>query len=314
MRKGEAIMENTKKKGNDGAASVHAIQSAGDRLFDTINILILIVLCLIIVYPLYYVVLASITDPKVVHTGKLLLYPEAPYFKGYAEALAYPQLISGYTNTIWYTVLNAIVALCCTIPAAYSLSRRDLVGRRGIMFLFTFTMFFNGGIIPMFLTIKNLKIYNPAWALVLPAAVSVYNLIVCRSFFESTLPQELLEAAQIDGCNDFRFFFTMAIPLSKTIIAVMLLYYATAMWNTFFNALMFLQDESRMPLQVVLRNLVLSNQLSMSASGAEFAEKQKLVDQLKYVIITVSAVPLMIVYPFVQKYFASGVMLGAVKG
>ena len=314
MRKGEAIMENTKKKGNDGAASVHAIQSASDRLFDTINILILIVLCLIIVYPLYYVVLASITDPKVVHTGKLLLYPEAPYFKGYAEALAYPQLISGYTNTIWYTVLNAIVALCCTIPAAYSLSRRDLVGRRGIMFLFTFTMFFNGGIIPMFLTIKNLKIYNTAWALVLPAAVSVYNLIVCRSFFESTLPQELLEAAQIDGCNDFRFFFTMAIPLSKTIIAVMLLYYATAMWNTFFNALMFLQDESRMPLQVVLRNLVLSNQLSMSASGAEFAEKQKLVDQLKYVIITVSAVPLMIVYPFVQKYFASGVMLGAVKG
>ena len=307
-------MENTKKKGNDGAASVHAIQSAGDRLFDTINIIILIVLCLIVVYPLYYVVLASITDPAVVHTGKLLLYPEAPYFKGYAEALAYPQLISGYANTIWYTVLNAIVALCATIPAAYALSRKDLVGRRVVMFLFTFTMFFNGGIIPMFLTIKSLKIYNTAWALVLPAAVSVYNLIVCRSFFESSLPQELLEAAQIDGCNDFRFFFTMAIPLSKTIIAVMLLYYATAMWNTFFNALMFLQDESKMPLQVVLRNLVLSNQLSMSASGAEFAEKQKLVDQLKYVIITVSAVPLMIVYPFVQKYFASGVMLGAVKG
>ena len=307
-------MENTKKKGNEGAAAVHAIQSAGDRLFDTVNLAILIVLCAIVVYPLYYVVLASITDPAVVHTGKLLLYPEAPYFKGYAEALTYPQLLSGYAKTIWYTFLNAIVALATTVPAAYALSRRDLVGRRAVMFLFTFTMFFNGGIIPMFLTIKNLKIYNTAWALVLPAAVSVYNLIVCRSFFESSLPQELLEAAQIDGCNDFRFFFTMAIPLSKTIIAVMLLYYATSMWNTFFNALMFLQDESRMPLQVVLRNLVLSNQLSMSASGAEFAEKQKLVDQLKYVIITVSAVPLMIVYPFVQKYFASGVMLGAVKG
>ena len=307
-------MENEKKKGKQGAASVHAIESAGDRVFDMINILILIVVCLIIVYPMYYVVLASITDPKIVHTGKLLFYPEAPYFKGYAEALAYPQLISGYANTIWYTVLNAIVALATTIPAAYALSRKDLVGRRFIMFLFTFTMFFNGGIIPMFLTIKSLNLYNSAWALVLPAAVSVYNLIVCRSFFESSLPQELLEAAQIDGCNDFRFFFQMAIPLSKTIIAVMLLYYATAMWNTFFNALMFLQDDTKMPLQVVLRNLVLSNQLSMSASGAEFAEKQKLVDQLKYVIITVSAVPLMIVYPFVQKYFASGVMLGAVKG
>ena len=296
------------------AAILNVTPTKGDKAFDVINIIIMILLCVIIVYPLYYVVLASITDPKVVNTGKMLFWPEAPYFKGYQEALTYPQLISGYKNTIWYTFLNAIVALACTIPGAYALSRRDLPGRRPIMFLFTFTMFFNGGIIPMFLTIKSLGIYNTPWALVLPAAVSVYNLIVCRSFFESSLPQDLLEAAQIDGCTDFRFFFQFAIPLSKTIIAVMLLYYATAMWNTFFNALMFLQDDDRMPLQVVLRNLVLSNQLSASASGAEAAEKQKLVDQLKYVIITVSAVPLMIVYPFVQKYFASGVMLGAVKG
>ena len=307
-------MAKDKKKSNTPSAILNATPTKGDRVFDVINIIIMVILCVVIVYPLYYVVLASITDPKVVNTGKLLFYPEAPYFNGYAEALAYPQLIAGYKNTIIYTVLNGIVALACTIPGAYALSRRDLVGRRPIMFLFTFTMFFNGGIIPMFLTIKNLQIYNSPWALVLPAAVSVYNLIVCRSFFESTLPHDLLEAAQIDGCNDFRFFFQIAVPLSKTIIAVMLLYYATAMWNTFFNALMFLQDDDRMPLQVVLRNLVLSNQLSASASGAEAAEKQKLVDQLKYVIITVSAVPLMIIYPFVQKYFASGVMLGAVKG
>ena len=307
-------MANASKKGNTPGAILNAAPTKGDRVFDVINICIMIILCLIIVYPLYYVVLASITDPKVVNTGKLLFYPEAPYFNGYKEALTYPALISGYKNTIWYTLLNAVVALCCTIPGAYALSRRDLKGRRPIMFLFTFTMFFSGGIIPMFLTIKSLNIYNTAWALVLPAAVSVYNLIVCRSFFESTLPHDLLEAAQIDGCNDFRFFFQIAVPLSKTIIAVMLLYYATAMWNTFFNALMFMQDDTKMPLQVILRNLVLSNQLSASASGAEAAEKQKLVDQLKYVIITVSAVPLMIVYPFVQKYFASGVMLGAVKG
>ena len=302
------------KKGNNPAAILNAAPTKGDKAFDVLNMIIMIILCIIIVYPLYYVILASITDPKVVNTGKMLFYPEAPYFKGYQEALTYPSLLSGYKNTIWYTFLNAIVALACTIPGAYALSRKDLPGRRGLMFLFTFTMFFSGGIIPMFLTIKSLKIYNTAWALVLPAAVSVYNLIVCRSFFESTLPRDLLEAAQIDGCNDFRFFFQIAVPLSKTIIAVMLLYYATAMWNTFFNALMFMQDDDKMPLQVVLRNLVLSNQLSASASGAEAAEKQKLVDQLKYVIITVSAVPLMIVYPFVQKYFASGVMLGAVKG
>ena len=303
-----------KAKENRPSAILDVAPTKGDKAFDVVNAVIMVILCIIIVYPLYYVVLASITDPKVVNTGKLLFYPEAPYFKGYAEAFKYPQLISGYKNTIWYTFLNAVVSLCATIPGAYALSRRDLVGRRPIMFLFTFTMFFSGGIIPMFLTIKSLGIYNTAWALVLPAAVSVYNLIVCRSFFESTLPIDLLEAAHIDGCSDFRFFFQMAVPLSKTIIVVMLLYYATAMWNTFFNALMFMQDDDKMPLQVVLRNLVLSNQLSASSSGAEAAEKQKMVDQLKYVIITVSAIPLMIVYPFVQKYFASGVMLGAVKG
>ena len=301
-------------KRNSTPAVLNVTPTKGDKIFDVFNIIIMIILCVIIVYPLYYVILASITDPKVVNTGKLLFFPEAPYFKGYAEALTYPQLISGYKNTIWYTFLNAVVALACTIPGAYALSRRDLVGRRPIMFLFTFTMFFNGGIIPMFLTIKSLNIYNTAWALVLPAAVSVYNLIVCRSFFESTLPKDLLEAAQIDGANDFTFFFRIAVPLSKTIIAVMLLYYATAMWTTFFNALMFMQDDNKMPLQVVLRNLVLANQLSASSSGAEAAERQRMVDQLKYVIITVSAVPLMIVYPFVQKYFAAGVMLGAVKG
>ncbi len=273
-------MAKEKQKNTTAAASLNIKQTAGDKAFDILNIIIMIILCVIIVYPLYYVILASITDPRVVNTGKLLFYPEAPYFKGYSEAFKYPQLISGYKNTIWYTFLNAIVSLVCTVSGAYALSRKDLAGRRQIMFLFTFTMFFNGGIIPMFLTIKMLKIYNTAWALVLPAAVSVYNMIVCRSFFESSLPDDLLGAAQIDGCNDFRFFFQIALPLSKTIIAVMLLYYATAMWNTFFNALMFLQDEDRMPLQVVLRNLVLSNQLSASASGAEAAERQRLVDQL----------------------------------
>jgi putative aldouronate transport system permease protein len=166
----------------------------------------------------------------------------------------------------------------------------------------------------MYLTIRAVHIYNTMWAIVLPGAVSAFNLIVCRSFFESSVPIELLESSKLDGCSDFTFFFKIAMPISMTIIAVMALFYATALWNQFFNPLMFLQDDAKMPLQVVLRNLVLSNQLSASASGAEAAEKQKLVDQLKYVIITVSAVPLMIVYPFVQKYFASGVMLGAVKG
>ncbi len=289
-------------------------RTRGDMVFDALNAVIMVLISVIIIYPMWYVVIASVTDPKIVNTGKLLFYPEAVYLDGYSRALEFPSLTFGYLNTIKYTLMSVAVSLCTTIPAAYSLSRLDLPGRKAIMFLFTFTMFFSGGIIPMYLTIRSVGIYNSSWALVLPAAVSVYNLIVCRSFFDSTLPIELLEASKIDGCSDFGFFFRIALPISSTIIAVMALFYATSMWNTFFNALMFLQDDNKMPLQVVLRNLVLANQLSQGSSGAEFAERQRIIDQLKYVIITLSALPLMIAYPFLQKFFVAGVTIGAVKG
>ena len=266
--------------------------STGDKVFTVINTVIMILVCIAIVYPLYYVLLASVTDPVVVSSGKILLYPEAWYTNGYETTLKYQPLWTGY-----------------------ALSRYDMVGRKPIMFLFTFTMFFSGGMIPMYLTVQQLHIYNTTWAMVLPVAVSAYNLIVCRSFFESGIPVELLEAAKIDGCSDFGFFFKIAIPLSKTIIAVMCLFYATAMWNQFFNALMFLQDDSKMPLQVVLRNLVLMNQSNqMGSSASEMVTKQKLAEQLKYCVVVVSAFPLLCVYPFLQKYFAKGVTIGAVKG
>lgn len=286
-----------------------------DKIFTAVNILIMVLVCVCIVYPLYYVVLASITDPVIVSSGKLLLYPESLYTKGYETTLGYTPLWTGYLNTIKYTVVGTIISLICTIPAGYALSRKDLFGRKPLMFLFTFTMFFSGGIVPLFLTIKSLNIYNTIWAMVLPVAVSAYNLIVCRSFFESGIPDELLEAAQLDGCSDFGFFFRIAIPISSTIIAVMTLFYATAMWNQFFNALMFLQDEDMMPLQVILRNLVIMNQSNqMGSSAAEAVMKQKLADQLKYCVVVVSAFPLLCLYPFVQKYFAKGVTIGAVKG
>lgn len=304
MAKNNAVPTGTKVK-----------MGTGDKIFTAVNVIIMIFVCLIIVYPLYYVVLASITDPIIVSSGKLLLYPESMYLEGYKTTLSYKPLWVGYWNTIRYTVVGTIVSLICTIPAGYALSRKDLFGRKPIMFLFTFTMFFSGGIVPLFLTIKSLHIYNTIWAMVLPVAVSAYNLIVCRSFFESGVPDELLEAAQLDGCSDFGFFFRIAIPISSTIIAVMTLFYATAMWNQFFNALMFLQDEDMMPLQVVLRNLVLMNQSNqMGSSAAEAVMKQKLADQLKYCVVVVSAFPLLCVYPFVQKYFAKGVTIGAVKG
>ena len=259
--------------------------------------------------------LASITDPVIVNSGKLLFYPESPYFEGYARAFDYAPLWTGYGNTLKYTVVGTAVALLCTIPAGYALSRMDLPGRRVIMFLFTFTMFFSGGIIPLYLVIKSLHMYDTIWAIVLPVAVSAYNLIVCRSFFDTGIPTEMLEAARIDGCTDFKFFFRIVIPLSSTIIAVMCLFYATALWNMFFNPLMFLSGKENMPLQVVLRDLVLMNQAtSMTNNAEEIAMRQKLVEQLKYCIVVLAAAPLLIVYPFLQKYFAKGVMVGAVKG
>ena len=293
----------------------HMKISTGDRAFTIVNTIIMIIVCIIIVYPLYYVVLASFTDPVVVNSGKFLLYPEAPYLEGYKKTLSYRPIWTGYANTIKYTVVGTLISLVCTIPAGYALSRKDMAGHRILMFLFTFTMFFSGGIIPLYLTINQLNIYNTIWAMVLPVAVSAYNLIVCRSFFESGIPIELLEAAKLDGCSDFGFFFKIAIPLSKTIIAVMTLFYATAMWNQFFNALMFLGDENKMPLQVILRNLVLMNQAgNIGSSAAELVTKQKLAEQLKYCVVVVSSFPLLAIYPFLQKYFVQGVTIGAVKG
>ena len=297
------------------AVSTRMKMSTGERVFGIVNAIIMITICLIIIYPIYYVVIASMTDPVIVNSGKPLLFVEKLYLKGYETTLKYKPLWTAYGNTILYTVVGSITSLIATVPAGYALSRKDLPGRRGLIFVFTFTMFFSGGIIPLYLTIKSLGIYNSIWAMVLPVAVSAYNLIVCRSFFEAGIPGELLEAAKVGGCSDFRFFFEIAIPISTTIIAVMCLFYATAMWNQFFNALMYLKDDDKMPLQVVLRNLVLMNQANqMGSSGDAMITKQKLAEQLKYCIVVASAVPLLAAYPFLQKYFAKGVTIGAVKG
>ncbi len=286
-----------------------------DKFFKTLIYIVLIIISISILYPLYYVVIASVTEPSIVGSGKILLYPEKLYLEGYKQALSYSPLWRGYANTVIQTVVGTLIALVLTIPAGYALSRVDLPGRRGLMFLFTFTMFFNGGLIPLYLTVRQLGIYDTIWGVILPVALSAYNLIVCRSFFESGIPIELLEAARIDGCSNFGFFFKIAIPLSKTIIAVLCLFYATGLWNQFFYPLMFLGSEDKMPLQVVLRNLILLNQASSMTTDIQVAmERQKLAQQLKYCVVVASAAPLMMVYPFLQKYFAKGVTIGAVKG
>jgi putative aldouronate transport system permease protein len=289
--------------------------SAADKLFMTINGVVMSIITVLILYPLYYVLVASLTDPDIVNTGKFLLYPEKLFLDGYIRIFQIESIWRGYANTLLYTTAGTIVSLILTVPAAYVLSRKDLGGRKIIMLLIIFTMFFQGGLIPLFLVIKKVQIYNTIWAIILPHAVSVWNLIICRSFFASSIPDELLEASRIDGAKDFGFLFRIVLPLSKTIIAVMTLFSATALWNSYFPALMFLRDSSKMPLQVILRDLIIVNQVAQMAGDVEEMERRmKLADQLKYGIILVSTLPMLILYPFVQKYFVKGVMVGSVKG
>ncbi|MDR1970638.1 MAG: carbohydrate ABC transporter permease [Treponema sp.] len=308
-------MNDMNTKGKIRGRGSFSRQSFSDRAFDAVNWTIMILICVSVAYPLWFVLVASFTDPNVVNQGRILLYPVKLFLGGYERIFRYPPLWKGYLNTLIYTAAGSAVSIAVTVPAAYSLSRRDMAGRRIIMFLFTFTMFFSGGIIPLYLIIQKIHIYNTLWAMVLPGAVSVYNLIVCRSFFDTSIPQELLEASRLDGCTDFGFFFKIALPLSSTIIAVMVLFYATGIWNAFMNALMFMADQGKMPLQVIMRNLILINQANMITTDAsEMIMRQKLAEQLKYGVIVVSALPLLLAYPFLQKYFVRGVMIGAVKG
>lgn len=294
--------------------SNHIQLPLSDKIFRAVALVILAFIMAIIIYPIWFVLVASFTNPLEIYQNAFLFWPKEFNFESYKLVFKDQDFITGFVNSIFYTVVGTTLNVVMNICGAYPLSKRNFKGKSFFTIMFTFTMFFSGGMVPLYLTIQDLGLYNTLWALVLPMAVSVYNLIVCRSFFESSLPIELLEAAKLDGCSDFGFFFKIAIPLSSTIIAVMVLFYATAMWNVYFNAIMYLRDESKMPLQVILRNLVLANQVNIGSSGAELADRTALANQLKYVVVTLAAFPLIIVYPFVQKYFAKGVMIGAVKG
>ncbi|MGN0777132.1 MAG: carbohydrate ABC transporter permease [Candidatus Ventricola sp.] len=289
----------------------------GDRIFNIVNLVMLGAVALVVLYPLYFVVIASFTDPNIVNSGTLLLYPVKFYAKGYEKIFAYSQLWVGYRNSLVYMVLGTSVNLIVTIPGAYALSRKDFVGRGPLLKIFAFTMFFSGGLIPSYIINSSLGLRNNLWAMILPGALSVWNMLIARTFFESTIPGELLDAAHIDGCSDFRFFFQIALPLSKALLAVITLYYAVGHWNGYFHALIYLNKESQFPLQLVLRNLLIINQVSTMAGGAEMmdmAERLKLVEQLKYGIIVVSSLPLMILYPFLQRFFTKGVLVGSIKG
>lgn len=290
------------------------LRSNSDRAFDIAMVVICGMIFISVLYPLYFVVLASFSDPLQVAGGKIWLWTTEPTLEGYKKVFDYSKLWVGYKNTIIYAVIGVIAHLLVTIPAAYTLSRRDAMLRGPIMMLFTITMFFSGGIVPTYLVYKSFNLLDTIWVMTLPGCIGVYNLIIARTFFQNNIPGELLDAARIDGCDDFRFFVQIVVPLSSAIIAVVMLYQVVGIWNSYMDGLLYLSSESRVPLQLVLREILVKNSVDGGQMGMGEDELENLKEQMKYCVIVVSTLPMMILYPFVQKFFTKGVMIGSIKG
>lgn len=291
-------------------------ESRTDRWFNVINYGILGLFFLTVLYPLVFIVSASFSSGEAVVSGKVWLWPVNPSLAGYRAVLEHKLLWTSFGNSLVYTAVGTLINIVLTVMAAYPLSRKDLYGKNVIMILFVFTTMFSGGLIPNYLLVKDLGMLNTMWALIIPGAMSVFHVIITRTYFKSTLPDELLEAAQLDGCNDFKFVWKIVLPLSGPIIAVITLYAAVNIWNQYFNAMLYLKTPSKYPLQLVLRDILIQNQVdeTMLSNLAEQASREGLRALLKYSLIIVSSLPLMIVYPFVQKHFVKGVMIGSLKG
>ncbi|MGL4344201.1 MAG: carbohydrate ABC transporter permease [Cellulosilyticaceae bacterium] len=291
-------------------------QSKGDKIFGVINYTLLTLVLLVVVYPLVYVVSASFSDPLAVSSGQVWLWPVGFNLRGYEVVFQHPDIMRSFVNSIGLTVGGTLFSVAVTILAAYPLSRKNLYGSRVITFFFAFTMLFGGGLIPSFLLINKLGLYNTYWALILPGAVGVYNVIVARTFFQTSIPEELYEAGQLDGCDDIGYLARVVLPLSAPIVAVLAMFYAIGFWNSYFGPMIYLSDKTLFPLQIVLKNILVSNSFDGNMmANVDVMEKQRgLQELIKYSIIVVSSLPMLIIYPFVQKHFVKGVMIGAVKG
>ncbi len=288
----------------------------GDRVFYWIINVVMFVVLLVVMYPLVYIVSASFSSPDAVASGRVFLLPVEPTLEGYVAVFREKNIMTGYGNTIFYTVTGTVITILMTLIAAYPLSRDDLRFRSPLMLLFTFTMIFSGGMIPNYMLMRDLRLLNTRLAMIIPGAISVYNMIITRTFFKQTIPRELLEAAQIDRCTDFGFFMRIVLPLSKSVIAVIALYYAVAHWNAYFNAFLYLNDKALFPLQIILRDILVSNSIdpTLVTDPELMSAKRGMADLLKYALIVVSSAPVLCLYPFVQRHFVQGVMIGSIKG
>jgi multiple sugar transport system permease protein/putative aldouronate transport system permease protein len=288
----------------------------GDMVYYFIAYTVVVFLVLIVLYPMVYIVSASFSAAGAVNAGRVWLFPVNPSLYNYKMVLQYKSVYLGYRNTLFYTFAGTVVNVIITVICAYPLSRKDLFGRGFFTFLFTFTMIFSGGMIPSYILMRNLKLINTVWVMIIPGAINVTNMIVTRTYFQSSIPGELLEASKLDGCSDAQYFFKVLLPLSHSVIAVITLFYAVGHWNAYFSAFLYLSDRNLYPLQLFLRQILVQNQFS-----GEILEDPEMAEQLlgiqevlKYAIIVLSTAPLMCFYPFAQKHFVKGVMIGSLKG
>ncbi|MCZ1267630.1 MULTISPECIES: carbohydrate ABC transporter permease [Paenibacillus] len=291
-------------------------ESYGDRLFLLGVYAFLSVVTIVVLFPLIFIISSSFSSPQAVVSGKVWLLPVDFTLEGYKAVFRNPQIVFGYLNSLYYTVIGTAVNVALTVMLAYPLARKTFYGRNFIMVLLVITMMFEGGLIPLYLVVKNLHILDTRWAMILPGAMAVFQVIVARTFFQTTIPEEIAEAAELDGCSDIRFITSMVIPLSKPILAVLTLMYAVGHWNAYFDALIFLKSPDLFPLQIVLRNILILNSIdpTMVTNVDQMLAQQGLKDLLKYSLIVVASAPVLIIYPFVQKHFVKGVMIGSLKG
>ncbi|NOU75463.1 ABC transporter permease subunit [Paenibacillus sp. LMG 31458] len=291
-------------------------ESADDRLFTILNYIILFIFTITILYPLVYIVSASFSSSTAVISGRVWLYPVEPTLAGYEAVFKHRLIMSSFLNSVFYTVVGTTINVLFTLIAAYPLSRKDFMPRNSIMALFVFTMMFSGGLIPSYLVVKELGMIDTRWSLIIPGALAVMNMIIARTYFQTTIPDELLEAAQMDGCSDFTFVRKIVLPLSGPIIAVISLFYAVGHWNQYFNALLYLKHQELYPIQLVLRDILVQNEVdaSMITDVADQAARDGLRELLKFSLIVVSTLPVLIIYPFIQRHFVKGMMIGSLKG
>ena len=292
--------------------------SRQDTIFNIFNYTFLTIALILVLYPVIYIISASFSDAGAVAAGWVFLLPVKPTLEGYEAVFKYPRIWSGYANSLYYTIIGTSINIVMTLLAAYPLSRRDFKGRNVIMFLFAFTMFFSGGMVPIYLLMNKLGMLNTRWAMVIPNAVTVWNIIIARTYIQTTIPDELLDASRIDGCSDSRFIVQVVVPLCKPVVAVLTLWYAVGHWNSYFPALIYLKDAKLFPLQIILREVLVMNLVDPSwvqfLDFEEYLRRQQLRELLKYALIVVASVPVLLLYPLVQRYFVKGIMIGAVKG